>query len=170
MSTNLDFNYWHPNMDDLILQLFAFLTQNTAQGPHLVAFGLRWRLQPWENTEKAETLLWTRFFLAEAQRLEHAQQDFFHTCVVACPSPWFSVWPPHLSKCSLFLPAVSLAASRWALAASIQVHFNCALAGKHNCAFFFFLRWEAAPVKGAFVSVVGGMWDYRDDDYLFCNG
>lgn len=146
-------------MDDLILQLFAFLTQNTAQGPHLVAFGLRWRLQPWENTEKAETLLWTRFFLAEAQRLEHAQQDFFHTCVVACPSPWFSVWPPHLSKCSLFLPAVSLAASRWALAASIQVHFNCALAGKHNCAFFFFFEVRGCTCEGGFC--VCSRWNVR---------
>lgn len=82
----------------------------------------------------------------------------FCSCLSQAVIQWMAS-PSLFNKRALFLPALRLAASS-------QVHLSCALGER----FFFFLFFELrdCTCEGAFVAGVGGMWDYRDDEYLSC--
>lgn len=146
-------------MDDLILQLFAFLTQNTAQGPHLVAFGLRWRLQPWENTEKAETLLWTRFFFGRGTTFGACTTGFLsHVC--SCLSQPMVQCLASPSQQVLSVPACSISGSITLGTCSqhpgaLQLCFG----RKAQLCFFFFFEVRGCTCEGGFC--VCSRWNVR---------
>lgn len=86
----------------------------------------------------------------------------FCSCLSQAVIQWMAS-PSLFNKRALFLPAVPLAVSGWQPAARCT---SAVLWGK--VFFFLFFELRDCTREGAFVAGVGGMWDYRDDEYLSC--
>lgn len=158
VSMNLDLKR-HQSVDDRTLRL-QFDTRHSSAAPSCGACAqVKMRSQSWH------------YKTCFSRGLGCAQQDFVHKCLVAWSKPWFCVWlllPFLISVCCYCL---------WLhQAGHFQPATRCTLIVLWQEPYFFFfvlvpfyfsLVVKGCACEGAFVAPVGGMWDYRADEYVF---